>query len=955
MFLNNFCGRLALPNHAHSIAMPMHGLRNILAALIFILMSFLFNPTAAWANQTPSSTSGAGTVASPVVKTYPSTLQITYTFNPGTTLSTVFSANTALNSIGGVVSTQLSPQILATTNAMEIDISGTTCQANATCVNRGTLTIDFNRPVTNPVLHLSGMGANVTGTNSSTGVQINYHTQLNLTSSVGTLSATPFTVLAGTNLSASGNQIGPSAITGAISCAVSPSAACGSVRVNGTVTRLVFRADLLMQSANTSSIITSTTNYDGISIATSVDEDFGDAPNSYDGSAAASHIVGGLYMGASVTPDNIAITNTGSLAPSPLAGAGATNDTDNGVTMPVNLFKSTAATIPVSVTGAGALHAWFDWNGDGVFAAGEKIANAVTDGGAGDTDGTVNGVITLSVTPPSTAVVTQSYARFRYSSAATVNPTGLVNDGEVEDYAYTVKSVLVATTELGIVSAGTTSTAIANVAANDTIDGVAATLGASGNTTVAQSGTWPTGIALNTTTGAITVSSSVAPGAYQVTYQLCDKAAPTNCTTVVDDIFVNGTLTPAAPASPTMCGISGSWKQIMFNNVLTGSNANGVTATATLGGPVSYVGNDNQPLVFDSSEYTMGSPSPLVASRFTIGSPISLQTTPGSIVWNFTQTPARELRMHYNSVDNLRLTFNPAANPDIGWTVLSNVRSSNLATAPNLSLGDNDVRDGDASFADAYADGNSGGFSADGTIRFYSISGNPITQLNLGWADQAGKEGLDIGFIALETCGFRPIVADDDSASGVNGVAGANDVVNVLDGDTLGGVAATLATVDLSVVTPATPIGGGPVPVLGADGLVDVPAGTPSGTYTIDYKICEKANTLNCDTATVTITVSLSADLAITKTNNTTTVTSGGTTTYVLTVTNNGPDTATGAVVTDTPGAGITCPAANAVTITGSGVPAGSYTIANLTGAGITLATLLNGQSATLTYTCQVN
>ena len=91
------------------------------------------------------------------------------------------------------------------------------------------------------------------------------------------------------------------------------------------------------------------------------------------------------------------------------------------------------------------------------------------------------------------------------------------------------------------------------------------------------------------------------------------------------------------------------------------------------------------------------------------------------------------------------------------------------------------------------------------------------------------------------------------------------------------------------------------------------------------------------------------------KTNGVTNVTSGSTTTYTVTVTNNGPDTVTGAVVQDVVGAGVTCPAGNLVTITGSGVPGGSFTIADLIGAGITLATLNNGQSAVLSYSCQVN
>ena len=64
---------------------------------------------------------------------------------------------------------------------------------------------------------------------------------------------------------------------------------------------------------------------------------------------------------------------------------------------------------------------------------------------------------------------------------------------------------------------------------------------------------------------------------------------------------------------------------------------------------------------------------------------------------------------------------------------------------------------------------------------------------------------------------------------------------------------------------------------------------------------------------------------------------------------------ATGAVISDTPGAGLTCPAGNPVTFSGAGIPAGSFTIGNLTGAGIALGTLGNGQSVTVTYSCQVN
>ena len=202
-----------------------------------------------------------------------------------------------------------------------------------------------------------------------------------------------------------------------------------------------------------------------------------------------------------------------------------------------------------------------------------------------------------------------------------------------------------------------------------------------------------------------------------------------------------------------------------------------------------------------------------------------------------------------------------------------------------------------------------------------------------------------------------PIAADADTVSGVNGATGAPNVLDVIAGDTLNGTQVTLAQVNLSVTTPATPASpGAPVPTLDpATGQVSVPAGTPAGTYTITYQICEKLNPTNCATNTATVTINPSVDLQITKTNGATTVYSGATVQYTLVVTNNGPDSATGAVVTDVPGAGLTCPASNPVTIIGPGAPAGSFTLADLMGVGITLGTLANGQSVTITYSCQAN
>ena len=101
----------------------------------------------------------------------------------------------------------------------------------------------------------------------------------------------------------------------------------------------------------------------------------------------------------------------------------------------------------------------------------------------------------------------------------------------------------------------------------------------------------------------------------------------------------------------------------------------------------------------------------------------------------------------------------------------------------------------------------------------------------------------------------------------------------------------------------------------------------------------------------------LVADLAIAKTNGTAQVTSGATTTYTIAVNNNGPASATGAVVRDVPGSGLNCPSSNGVacssTATPSACPAGALTVGNLI-SGVTLGTLQSGTSATFTFSCTV-
>jgi len=95
------------------------------------------------------------------------------------------------------------------------------------------------------------------------------------------------------------------------------------------------------------------------------------------------------------------------------------------------------------------------------------------------------------------------------------------------------------------------------------------------------------------------------------------------------------------------------------------------------------------------------------------------------------------------------------------------------------------------------------------------------------------------------------INAIDDVAGPIDGINGATNIINVLKNDTLNTDAVNPADITLTLVT-ADPTG---FMTMNPNGSIDLKDGTPAGTYTLAYQICENANAQNCDTATVTVNV----------------------------------------------------------------------------------------------------
>ncbi|HUP42200.1 MAG TPA: choice-of-anchor Q domain-containing protein, partial [Thermoanaerobaculia bacterium] len=183
----------------------------------------------------------------------------------------------------------------------------------------------------------------------------------------------------------------------------------------------------------------------------SLDRDFGDAPDPFDGTLGAyptlaandgaRHVLSaGLFLGecADAEPDGQPTgtadgddLNTGS----PVVGTCAVlGDDEDGVVFTSGLVQGGPATLEVTASPAGLLDAWIDWNADGDWDdAGEQVFTS---------ESLAAGANSLGFTVPAGATPGTTFARFRLSSAGGLAPTGFAADGEVEDYQVTVEPAI---------------------------------------------------------------------------------------------------------------------------------------------------------------------------------------------------------------------------------------------------------------------------------------------------------------------------------------------------------------------------------------------------------------------------------------------------------------------------------------------------------------------------------
>ena len=254
--------------------------------------------------------------------------------------------------------------------------------------------------------------------------------------------------------------------------------------------------------------------------------DYGDAPDTSDGTAQGnyqtvpgrgpSHVVNStIYLGTDVDSETEAFQDNN----------GATEEDDGiqldigGTLTPIHDASFTAGqtyTLDVSTVGAGNFSAWIDFNRNGSFDdPGEQVFvdRALT---AGSTS--------LDIAVPIGAAGGETYARFRYSTAAGLTSTNAAPDGEVEDYRI---NLVAANPALKLVKR---VTSIGGTAITDVVnDGVANSSDDSLN--------WGTGYLV----GAIGASAEPRQTVEYTIYFLSDGNAPVNNVKICDFVPANTT------------------------------------------------------------------------------------------------------------------------------------------------------------------------------------------------------------------------------------------------------------------------------------------------------------------------------------------------------------------------------------------------------------------------------
>ncbi|WP_421939937.1 DUF7507 domain-containing protein [Pedobacter sp.] len=504
----------------------------------------------------------------------------------------------------------------------------------------------------------------------------------------------------------------------------------------------------------------------------------------------------------------------------------------------------------------------------------------------------------------------------------------ILNPGSVKTATVTITvsaPQLVANTDNGSANGLTGGTAVPNVLANDTYNGISPALLT--NVNLSQVSTDHPNITLDVTTGKVNVAPNTPAGTYTVVYQIEDQLNPGQAKTASIQITVTPPAMVATTDNGTVNGVNGG---TAVNNVLANDTYNGNTASLS-DVTLSQVSTTNPNVTLDVTTGKVNVMPNTPAGSYTLVYQIEDKLNPG-------QTKTANVTVSVEAPSLVANGDSGIANAYTGGTAVSNVLVNDTYNGNPASLANVNLSQVSTTHANVILDPATGKVvvAANTPVGTYTIVYQIEDKLNPG---QQKTASVTVNVTS------GAILANDDNGT-VNGFTGGIAVANVLLNDTYNGSStATVAAVTIAQIS-STHAG---LSINPANGSVNVAAGTVPGTYTLQYKITDKLDATKSETATVTVVVpDWITDLSVTKVANKTGVENNETISYKITIKNNGPATIlAGKVIglTENMPAGlenITYQAAGGI----FDAAANTYTIGS---------NLVAGQSVTLTANAKVN
>ena len=362
-----------------------------------------------------------------------------------------------------------------------------------------------------------------------------------------------------------------------------------------------------------------------------------------------------------------------------------------------------------------------------------------------------------------------------------------------------------------------------SILTNDTLNGNPATT-SNVTITVTNDGGL-TGLTVDGT-GKLVVPNNSTPGTYTITYEICDKANSNVCDSATAKIKVPSVI-DAVDDPEVSVPRTGGTVSILTNDTLNGNPAttSNVTITVTNDGGLTGL--------------TVDSTGKLVVPN---------NTTPGTYTITYKICDKANLNVCDTATAKIKVpsVIDAVDDPEVsvprtGGTVsilTNDTLNGNPATTSNVTI-------------TVTNDGGLTGLTVDGTGKLVVPNNTTPGTYTITYeiCDKANPGVCDTAVVKIKVTGTTSTIdAVDDGEKTLPRTGG---IVEVLTNDTLNGSPATKDNVTVAIDNN----GGLTGLTVNGDGKLVVPNNTTPNTYTVTYKICDKANLGVCDTAVVKIKV----------------------------------------------------------------------------------------------------